>query len=77
MPGSNTSLSACQTVPFIVRCMMADPADLRTRLARSITAGTGALVGGMGVATPIVAAALAEVRWGRPAQRLVWRSSWQ
>ena len=46
--------------------MMAEPADIRTRMARSITAGTGALIGGMGVATPIVAAALAELWWGRP-----------
>lgn len=45
---------------------MAETADLRTRMARSITAGTGALIGGLGLATPIVAAAIAELWWGRP-----------
>jgi len=45
---------------------MNDVADLRTRMARSITAGTGAMIGGFGVATPIVVAATAEIWWGRP-----------
>ena len=45
---------------------MEETADLRTRMARSITARTGALIGGLGAATPIVAAAIAELWWGRP-----------
>lgn len=46
--------------------MDAPAAAFGTRIARSITVRTGALLGGVGIAAPIVAAGLAEMLWGRP-----------
>jgi hypothetical protein len=37
-----------------------------TRVVRSLTPETGALIGGLGAAVPIIAAAVAEMLWGRP-----------
>ena len=40
--------------------------DFRTRMVGSITAGSAALIAGVGVATPIIAGAVTEIAWGRP-----------
>lgn len=46
--------------------MTAATVGFHTRMARSITAGSGALIAGVGVATPIIAGMVTEIAWGRP-----------